>query len=100
MQTGARTRTAGVRLSTEDNPLTPARDSRPTRNRTRTDEVGARHASRYTMGLYGGRPASNRSLRSGAPTLSLTELRPREHARLESNQRPLPSPGSAHPLSY
>jgi hypothetical protein len=28
------------------------------------------------------------------------ELRPREHARLESNQRPLPSQGSAHPLSY
>lgn len=88
-----------LRLSTEDNPLTPARDSRPTRNRTRTDEVGARHASRYTTGLSG-RPASNRSLRSGAPTLSLTELRPREHARLESNQRPLPSQGSAHPLSY
>jgi hypothetical protein len=39
------------RPSTEDNPLAPARDSRPTRSRTRTDEVGARHACRYTTGL-------------------------------------------------
>ena len=48
-----------------------------------------------------GRPGSNGPPRGGAPVLYLHELRPPEYARLESNQRPLLSHGSALcPLSY
>jgi len=78
--------------------------SRPPRSRTRTSEVGARRALRYTRGLRGsesGRPESNGPLRSGAPALCrLSYVRVR-YARLDSNQRPLPSQGSARdPLSF
>jgi hypothetical protein len=47
-----------------------------------------------------GRPASNGRLRSGAPVLCLLSYVRVQHARLDSNQRPLPSQSSAHPLSY
>jgi hypothetical protein len=81
----------------------PARDDcgyRPARIRTRTSEVGARRACRLHHGSgRRGRPASNGRLRAGDPALSPSELHPRmgtsRNAWLESNQRPLPSHGSA-----
>src|SRR5215831_15158013 len=49
-----------------DNRADPARDSgKPARIRTRTREVGARDARRYTTGLRSGRPGSNGPLRDG-----------------------------------
>src|SRR5262245_5623091 len=56
--------------------------------------------SRYTTGLWKWTTRVERASpewRSGALP---PELRPREHARLESNQRPPPSQGGAPPLSY
>jgi hypothetical protein len=48
-----------------------------------------------------GRPGSNGSLRDGVPVLFPLSYVRRRYARLESNQRPLPSHGSAlRPLSY
>ena len=76
------------------------REGKPARTRTRTREVGARDASGYTTGSRSGRPGSNGRLRSGAPALFRPSYIRLEHARLESNQRPLPSQSSALPLSY
>ena len=54
-------------------PLRPATMpcSRPTRNRTRTSEVGARRASVTPRVFESGRPESNGPLRVGDPALSL-----------------------------
>ena len=51
--------------------------------------------SLYTTGLRSGRPESNGRLRSGGPVLFPLSYIRVEHARLESNQRPLPSQDSA-----
>jgi hypothetical protein len=74
------------RRRSPDNRTTPARDDRSARIRTRTSEVGARHASGYTTDLESGRPGSNRPLRGGAPLLFRLSY-VRICARLESNQR-------------
>jgi hypothetical protein len=69
---GARSRTASGTPKSHrpylDNRAAPARDDRPARIRTRTNEVGARHAP-LTPRTQSGRPGSNRPLRGGAPML-------------------------------
>ena len=73
--------------------------SRPARIRTRTDEVRARHARRVTPRAFRERTTRiERASPGWKPGALPSELRPRgkrKHARLESNQRPLPSRGSA-----
>jgi hypothetical protein len=77
----------------------PLRRSRPARIRTRTDEVRARLlAVLHHVPIESGRPGSNGPRRGGSPVLfRLSYIREMnyEYARLESNQRPLPSRGSA-----
>src|SRR5436190_9447612 len=76
------------------------RESRLTRIRTRTGEVGARHAS-VTPRACKRTTRVERASPGWQPGALPTELHPREkHARLGSNQRPLASQSSAHPLSY
>ena len=119
-----RRRGRGVRSGAESNrrpyglsareitePLRPATSwcggemSRPPRSRTRTSEVGARRALRYTRGLRdASRERTTRLERASSEWRSGAlpdELRPHRYARLDSNQRPLPSQDSARgPLSF
>jgi hypothetical protein len=75
-------------------PLRPA-TSRLTRIRTRTGEVGARHAA-VTPRACKRTTRLERASSGRRPGALPTELHPRvKHARLESNQRPLPSQSSA-----
>src|SRR4051812_23014155 len=75
-------------------PLRPA-TSKPTRIRTRTCEVGARCAA-LTPRVCKRTTRIERASPGWRPGALPSELRPRvKHARLESNQRPLPSQGSA-----
>lgn len=71
--------------------------SRPARTRTRTGEVGARRAPAYTTGLTRKRTTRiERASPEWRPGALPAELRPPKwYARLESNQRPLPSQSSA-----
>ena len=79
-----------------DNRATPARDKgKPARIRTRTCEVGARRAAFAPQVCKSGRPGSNGPLRAGDPVLFRLSYIRVKHARLESNQRPLPSQSSA-----
>jgi hypothetical protein len=88
------------RLDQITGPLRPA-TSRLTRIRTRTGEVGARHASRLHHGPGKRTTRIERVSPGWRPGALPAELHPRGYARLESNQRPLPSHGSALcPLSY
>jgi hypothetical protein len=70
-------------------------EGKPARIRTRTCEVGARCAPVTPRACASGWPGSNGPLRSGAPVLFPLSYIRVEHARLESNQRPLPSQSSA-----
>src|SRR6266550_4814497 len=75
-------------------PLRPA--TRQTRQDSNPDLRGwSSPCSRYTTGLRSGRPGSNGPLRAGDPVLFRLSYIRVKHARLESNQRPLPSQSSA-----
>jgi hypothetical protein len=76
-------------------PATIVEQGKPARIRTRTCEVGARCAPVTPRACASGRPGSNGPLRSGAPALFPLSYIRVEHARLDSNQRPLPSQSSA-----
>ena len=70
--------------------------SRPARTRTRPARLELAVLPLYTTGLESRRPGSNGVLVAVSARCSSDELRPPKwYARLESNQRPLPSQSSA-----
>jgi hypothetical protein len=95
---GTRTRGGISAVCQITDPLRPA-TNKSARIRTRTSEVGARDALRYTTDLE--RTTRIERASSGwRPDALPAELRPHENAWRGSNPRPLPSQSSALPLSY